>query len=162
MKIKQIALASLAVGTLLVSLGLPVSQVAQANSVQNSYQLNKPGPAKLTYEEVLASEVDLKDIYLINGIAFDKNGNAVVEHYGESQNRGKYSWLVKAIRNIYHRLPGFVKSTIKKYVGLEGFLNLIDKATGSVEDAIFWACKQVGMPDWLAWTVTKAITLLVL
>ncbi|CAN2923755.1 MULTISPECIES: hypothetical protein [Streptococcus] len=78
------------------------------------------------------------------------------------QQRGKWSAAVKAIRKGYSKVPPKVKGYINKFIGLEAILGTIDHFTGWIEDGIYQACKNAGMPDWMAWTVAKALTLIAL
>lgn len=103
---------------------------------------------------------DKTGITLYYGEAYDKDGNLITDGQDRVK-RGKLSWAVKAIRKSYSKAPKPVKNLIAKYTQLEVLLGLIDHFTGAVEDAIYWACKQVGMPDWAAWTVSKGLTLLI-
>lgn len=41
-------------------------------------------------------------------------------------------------------------------------LSTLEHFTGWIEDGIYQACKRAGMPDWMAWTVAKALTLIAL
>lgn len=152
--VSKIILGAIA-GVLLFGAVAPsVAQASQLTSV-NSSQVEV---AKPTYEEVLASNVNVKDIVLINGIAFDKAGNAVVEQYGESQLRGKFSWAVKAIRAVIPRLPGFAKRALIKSQ-LSKFFDELDNFNGRLEDGIYQALRKAGLSPWLARLVAQAILL---
>ncbi|EOL45950.1 hypothetical protein [Enterococcus caccae] len=94
-------------------------------------------------------------IYLENGKAFI-NGVEQLD-----MQRGKFTWAVKAIRKVWNKLPAGVRNTISGYVGINGFLNLIEHYTGTLENAIFNACKKVGMPTGVANFVTKTIMLFI-
>ena len=76
--------------------------------------------------------------------------------------RGKWSVAVKTIRKGYNKLPSNVKRWINQYIGLSSILGTLDHFTGWIEDGIYQACKSAGMPDWMAWTVAKALTLIAL
>lgn len=78
------------------------------------------------------------------------------------QEKGKFGLAIKAIKKGYSKLPAPVKKYIKKYLGLNVILGTLDHWTGAIEDGIYWGCKQVGMPDWMAWTVAKALTMIAL
>ncbi len=77
------------------------------------------------------------------------------------QTRGKITWISKAVRKVWRKLPFKVRKAITAYVGLESFLNAIDHFTGTVENVIYKACKKVGMNNDIAWWVTKTITLFI-
>lgn len=93
-------------------------------------------------------------IYLQNGEVVDNEGNPI------SLQRGKFSWAAAAIRKKYSKLPKSVKNIINSFTNIEVILGLIQHFTGMVEDALYKACKYVGMPDWAAWTVSKGLTVL--
>ena len=76
--------------------------------------------------------------------------------------RGKWSFSVTAIRKGYSKLPSNVKRWINQYIGLNAILSTLEHFTGWIEDGIYQACKRAGMPDWMAWTVAKALTLIAL
>lgn len=78
------------------------------------------------------------------------------------QEKGKFSFAVKAIRKGYSKLPPKIKGYIAKYLGLDAILGTLDHWTGAIEDGIYRGCKSVGMPDWMAWTVAKALTMIAL
>lgn len=138
------------------------SSASSIEIYENSFDSATPSKEQLKSLGISAEDINtyLKSgktgIILENGVAYDKEGNVL-----GSKERGKLSWAVKAIRKIYSKLPANVKSLIAKYAGLETILSLVDHFTGAVEDGLYWACKQVGMPDWAAWVVTKAVTLLI-
>jgi hypothetical protein len=159
---KQVAIGFITTVTLFTAVAPSVVGVVSADQIKQETIKQKdvkiPTP---TGNEVLASDLKLSQIILIKGVAYDLQGNIVVENYGESRQKGKLSWAVKAIRAAYGKLPANVKGYIAKYAGLEAILGYIDHFTGAVEDAIYQACKYVGMPDWMAWAVSKALTLLI-
>lgn len=76
------------------------------------------------------------------------------------QEKGKFGAAIKAIRKGYSKLPASVKKYINRYLGLNAILGTLDHWTGAIEDGIYWACKKVGMPDWMAWFVSKALTMI--
>ena len=73
--------------------------------------------------------------------------------------RGKVKTAIKAIKAAYSKLPEPVRKYINRYFGLSAILSVLDHWTGAIEDGIYWACKQVGMPDGAAWFVSKALTM---
>lgn len=103
--------------------------------------------------------------YVVNGYLIKLPASAPepteAELHSMLQERGKISLAIKAIKTIYHKLPKPVKKYIAQYLKLEGLLGFLDHWTGAVEDGIYHACKSAGMPDWMAWVVTKAITMLI-
>lgn len=54
-----------------------------------------------------------------------------------------------------------MKQIIAKYTKLSVLLNLIEHYTGTLENAIYNACRQVGMPKNIANFVTKTIMLFI-
>lgn len=94
-------------------------------------------------------------INVLNGELF---GNIDTEGI---QTRGKFSKAVKLIKKAYKKLPTKVKTYIAKYTKLNVLLNLIEHYTGSLEGAIYNACRKVGMPKNIANFVTKTIMLFI-
>lgn len=78
------------------------------------------------------------------------------------QEKGKFGAAIKAIRKGYSKVPPAVKEYINAYIGLDAILGTLDQWTGAIEDGIYKACKDSGMPDWMAWTVAKALTMIAL
>ena len=105
-----------------------------------------------------------KHIYVDNGriLEFDKDTISQEDIQAAKMDRGKWSIAVKAIRKGYNRVPSNVKRWINQYIGLNAILGTLDHFTGWIEDGIYQACKSAGMPDWMAWTVAKALTLIAL
>lgn len=101
--------------------------------------------------------IDSNGIYLIDGVAYDKDGHQLV-----LTERGKLSWATKILRAGWNKLPKKVQNAIGGIVGFEALLNFIDHYTGAIEDAVYDGCKYLGMSDSVAWWVTKTLTLLVL
>jgi len=54
-----------------------------------------------------------------------------------------------------------VKKFIAAYMGLETLLSFIENATGTIQDAVYQACRDVGMSHSVANIVTAAIMTLV-
>ncbi|MDA9471958.1 hypothetical protein [Enterococcus sp. 5H] len=108
-----------------------------------------------------ANEIEAFNNYEPSGIYLE-NGKTFINGVEQiDMQRGKLTWAVKAIRKVWNKLPAGVKNTISGYVGINGFLNLIEHYTGSLENAIYNACKTVGMPTWAANFVTKTIMLFI-
>ncbi|CEN87334.1 hypothetical protein GKD08_04085 [Paeniclostridium sordellii] len=114
------------------------------------------------------STTDLDEISNYFGLTYKEKrqlSQAINDYKLETENtiqpRGKISWISKAVRKIWRKLPFKVRQTITAYVGLESFLNAIDHYTGTVENVIYKACKKVGMNNDVAWWVTKTITLFI-
>lgn len=98
----------------------------------------------------------------INVINGEVSGNIDIGSLdNEIQTRGKFSSAVKLIRKAYNKLPSKVKKIIAKYTKLNVLLNLIEHYTGTLEDAIYNACRKVGMPKSVTNFVTKTIMLFV-
>lgn len=76
------------------------------------------------------------------------------------QKKGKFGAAIKAITKGYSKLPASVKKYINQYLGLSFILGTLDHWTGAIEDGIYWGCKKAGMPDWMAWFVSKALTMI--
>ena len=97
-------------------------------------------------------------------LEFDASQSVVSEKEIQSakMQRGKWSIAVKAIRKAYFKVPPKIRGYINRYVGLNAILGTLDHFTGWIEDGIYQACKRAGMPDWMAWSVAKALTLVAL
>ena len=111
-----------------------------------------------------ATNSEGKHIYVDNGriLEFDKDIVSQEDIQAAKMDRGKWSVAVKTIRKGYNKLPSNVKRWINQYIGLSSILGTLDHFTGWIEDGIYQACKSAGMPDWMAWTVAKALTLIAL
>lgn len=111
------------------------------------------------------SEIKIFNNFTSSGIIIDNgevSGNINLDDLNSGeQMRGKFSAAVKLIRKAYNKLPAKVKSFIAKYTKLNVLLNLIEHYTGTLEDAIYTACRKVGMPKDVANFVTKTIMLFV-
>ena len=95
-------------------------------------------------------------------LVFDKDTVSQEDIQAAKMDRGKWSFSVTAIRKGYSKLPSNVKRWINQYIGLNSILSTLEHFTGWIEDGIYQACKRAGMPDWMAWTVAKALTLIAL
>lgn len=104
---------------------------------------------------IILMPTPLSGIYLIDGVAY-KDGKIIPVY-----ERGKLSWAVKAIRAVADKLSDWVKGALG-VKGLDVVLKFVDHFTGTVEDAVFLGCKELGMSDSVAWAVTKVITFLAL
>ena len=87
--------------------------------------------------------------------------NGMVENNGQSAERGKFTWAVKLIRKAYNLLPASVKAYIVAHSSLDTLLSFIENATGTIQDAVYNACRKVGMNATVANLVTAAIMTLV-
>lgn len=92
-------------------------------------------------------------VYIENGMILNSKTQQV--------QRGKFTWAVKIIRAGYDKLPLSVKKFIAAYMGLETLLSFIENATGTIQDAVYQACRDVGMSHSVANIVTAAIMTLV-
>ncbi|WP_156314128.1 hypothetical protein [Companilactobacillus kimchii] len=95
------------------------------------------------------------------------DSNLIIDHgvvingQGDGISRGKFTWAVKTIRKGYSKLPSGVKKYIAAHTGLDTLLGFIENATGTLQDAIYKACRNVGMNATVANIVTAAIMTLV-
>lgn len=155
--------------TLSTALLPAVTALATESKIESLDYINQFDPNLKVDEEILKEfdltedEMELFNSYKESNILLD-NGDAFLN--GEQLNiqsmeRGRFTWAVKAIRKAYNRLPKKVKQYIARYTKLNTLLNLIEHYTGKLEDAIYSACKRVGMPHWMANFVTKTIMLFV-
>ncbi|TKH46448.1 hypothetical protein C1I60_02360 [Paenibacillus terrae] len=102
-------------------------------------------------------------IYLIDGAAYDRNGNSLEKNgSGAISTQGKLSWAVKLLRAAWDKLPTGVQNAIGGTAGFATLLSIIDTYTGAVEDAVLEGCKALGMSDTVAWWVTKTLMAFVL
>lgn len=124
----------------------------QAPSINELEKLN------LSDAEIQALlSIESTGIYLVDGVAYDKDGNKLVV-----KERGKLSWATKILRAGWDKLPKGTKDAIGGIAGFEALLNFIDHYTGAIEDAVYEGCLMLGMGETAAWWVTKTLTLLVL
>ncbi len=87
--------------------------------------------------------------------------NGMVENDEQSAERGRFTWAVKLIRKAYNLLPASVKAYIVAHSSLDTLLSFIENATGTIQDAVYNACRKVGMNATVANIVTAAIMTLV-
>lgn len=148
---------SIAIALIGITVSTPIFGVVSAAEKVSSPQ---------TYESTITTDLDevANHFNLTNKEKIDLQ-NSISEYKEEMNNtpqtRSKISWISKAVRKVWRKLPFKVRQTITAYVGLETFLNAIDHFTGTVENVIYKACKKVGMSNDTAWWVTKTITLFI-
>lgn len=75
------------------------------------------------------------DIVLINGTAYDKEGNVVVEYHNQSLQRGKFSFVAKKLLASYNKWPGWVKGVVS-YAAVKKFDKYLDKWSGNLSDGL--------------------------
>ncbi|KRK93573.1 hypothetical protein [Companilactobacillus futsaii] len=117
------------------------------------------------------TDQELKDLGFnnqeINNYNNNINDNLIIDHgmvingQGDGISRGKFTWAVKVIRKGYSKLPSSVKKYIAAHTGLDTLLDFVENATGTLQDAIYKACRNVGMNATIANIVTAAIMTLV-
>ena len=105
-------------------------QVKKENITQQEVKLPTP-----TGKEVLLSEINPMDIVLINGTAYDKEGNVVVEYHNQSLQRGKFSFVAKKLLASYNKWPGWVKGVVS-YAAVKKFDKYLDKWSGNLSDGL--------------------------
>lgn len=123
--------------SVLFSAVLPsVSGVVSAEQVKKEsvtqYNTSLPSP---TGKEVLLSEINPMDIVLINGTAYDKEGNIVVEYYNQSLQRGKFSFVAKKLLASYKKWPNWIKGVVS-YAAVKKFDKYLDKWSGNLSDGL--------------------------
>jgi len=164
-KVVYVSLAGLMLGGVPLTSGTMIVSANETPSItQNVVDFNSIKPTQNQLQSIGLSEQKINlylysnnsDLYIKDGLLFDKNG---LRLDSESSEYGKLSWAAKAIRKGYNKLPKSVKNLINRYTKIEFILSFVEHCTGSVENAIYKACKYVRMPDWAAWTVSKALTL---
>lgn len=150
----------IAASLLITSLGTAITPLISSSSV---YADNIETVTNNTDNIV---EKDGYRIFLIDGKIYKLPSNSSTPTSEEisamKQERGKWSSAIKAIKAGYSRVPEPVKKYIARFIGLDAILGTLDHWTGWIEDGIYQACKSVGMPDWMAWTVAKALTMIAL
>ncbi|AUB54426.1 hypothetical protein GUI51_13435 [Enterococcus mundtii] len=159
-KFITIGLATLSLLSATVPVGTTLVQADEIKSVASEKdhfkglsdnELQKLG---FSAEEIAIYHDNLNNpVYLENGIIL----NSKEQH----QERGKFTWAVKAIRKGYNKLPTSVKRYIAAHTGLETLLSFIENATGTIQDAVYNACRKVGMSKSVANIVTAAIMTLI-
>lgn len=78
------------------------------------------------------------------------------------QQRGPKTAIAKKILKIYNKVPPKVRNIINKYLGIRAIAQFLDHFTGFVEDGVYRACRNAGMPDDMARLVAKTLTFLAL
>ena len=124
-------------------------------------ELKELGVTDSEIEKLLSTKSS--GIYLIDGVAYDRNGNLI----GQSDpnaitTQGKFSAAIKLLKAGWDKLPKGVQDAIGGTTGFAALLNFIDHFTGTIEDAIYEGCLTLGMSETVAWWVTKTLTFLVL
>lgn len=132
-----------------------INENGYLNATINVDELKSMG---LTQEEIdfVLSETSESGIYLINGVAYDENGNMLL-----LKERGKLSWAVKAIKASWNKLPEWVQGALG-VTGFQKLLDFIDHFTGTIEDAVYEGCKTLGMSSSVAKAVSKVILFIAL
>jgi len=136
------------------------SKVSQLDYSKDTETAKSLGISDQLIDQVISNKNIIQEgqIYLIDGVPYDKNGDYITSG---TATRGKISWAVKAIRQVWDKLPKKVKTTIGGYAGLEGILSVVEHYTGALEDAIYEGAKNIGLNDTAAWWVSKTIMLFI-
>lgn len=175
---KKIIIGSLIVTTLF-SIAAPAVQAAAAEkevSSQISYEkkesliatdnilteddlsyLNDLGVTKEMATDILNTPDT--EITLVNGIAYDKDGNLYTDDT-EMNSRGKFTSIVKAIRKSYNKFPNWLKAVLSLNA-LDKALSVLDTFTGKVEDGLTIGLELVGFSGGVARVYAKLILALV-
>lgn len=132
MKTKKILISSM---LSLIVLGTVGTSFASAAQVTNSEARISVSSVVPTGEEILWTDVDINDIVLINGVAYDSNGSIVVDYYHQSYQRGKYSTIAKKLLKSYNKWPGWVKAIVG-YGVANNVAKALDKANGNLIDVV--------------------------
>ena len=70
--------------------------------------------------------------------------------------KGKFSAAIKIIRKVFKKLPASVRNILNKF-GFEKFLSILSTLNTTIENAIYKACRAVGMNHWWATLVKNAL-----
>lgn len=147
----------------------PTTTVNSVTTVDSTFE-NTLTPSTEELKNLGLSNAEIKkllsvkssEIYLNNGIAYDKNGKELIFKEGKQSEvtiEGKLSWAVKALKAAWVKLPTNIQVAIGGTTGFATLLNFIDNFTGAIEDAVYAGCKTLGMSDTVAWWVTKTLML---
>ena len=149
---------------IVLSCFLTLSTVALPSATAFASTYSVSDKATQVSKRSTATNGEGKHIYVDNGriLEFDKDTVSQEDIQAAKMDIGKWSFSVTAIRKGYSKLPSNVKRWINQYIGLNSILSTLEHFTGWIEDGIYQACKRAGMPDWMAWTVAKALTLIAL
>lgn len=136
------------------------SKVSQLDYSKDTESAKELGISDQLINKIVVNNHNGQDgqIYLVDGVPYDKNGDYITSG---TATRGKLSWAVKAIRQVWDKLPKKIKTTIGGYAGLEGILSVVEHYTGALEDAIYEGAKNIGLNDTAAWWVSKTIMLFI-
>ncbi|PFZ07913.1 hypothetical protein COL60_17885 [Bacillus pseudomycoides] len=77
------------------------------------------------------------------------------------ETRGKLSWASKALRAAWNKVPTNVKVAMGGFAGFEVILGVIDRFTGTVEEACYQGALKVTGNETAAWWIAKTLCLLI-
>ena len=144
----------------LLSATIPVgTTIVQADEIKNvSVESDQfKGLSDNELRDLGFSEEDIINYHdNLNNPVYIQEG-MVLNSKEQHKERGKFTWAVKAIRKGYNKLPKSVKRYIAAHTGLDTFLSFIENATGKIQDAVYNACRKVGMSKNVSNIVTAAI-----
>lgn len=138
---------------LLLSGAVAPSVVAFADNVQTPQTQTAVTP---TGKEVLSSEVNPLEILMVNGVAYDSKGNIIVDNYGESYQRGKFSWAAKKLLKSYNSWPKWIKGLIG-YGTANTIAKNLERANGTLINALTVAIEVVGFSPGLARSIASVL-----
>lgn len=154
---------SLALGSSLVPINTFASETN--NSVNRISNVSTTtGVPEISGKTISSTEVDnLSEVYLIDGTAYDKNGNRIVEpRSGGITTQGKLSWAAKAIKEAYNSFPQALKDKIGGQAKFLGAVAVLEHFTGSVEDGLTQGFQNMGFSEGVARGIAKSITFIAL
>jgi len=148
-------------------MSLEASEIRQvAQHIASDFETAKPTPEQLQSLALSEEEIDVylnsgpSGITVDNGNVYDEVGNPIGDEVGLAT-FGRLSWAVRLVRIAIGKLPVKILSAFFGFTTIRKFLSLFEHMTGSIENAIYWTCIYVGMPEWLAWTIAKAVSWLI-
>ncbi|QXE02293.1 hypothetical protein [Terribacillus sp. DMT04] len=131
------------------------------SSISSSTSVTQESVPEISGKTVSESEIkNLSEVYLINGVAFNSNGDRIVTDGFSTQ--GRLTWAVKILREAYDSFPQSVKNRIGGLAAFGTVLKTVENYTGSIEAALIEGFKDIGMSNFWATATTKTITFLVL
>lgn len=145
---------SIVLGLTILTVGssiIPVSNVFADVSTQKNKTTFTP-----TGEEILATDVDPLSIVLVNGVAYDDKGNMIVENYGQSYQRGKFTWAAKRLVATYNSWPKWIKGIIG-YGTANTIAKTLERANGKLIDALSFAIEVVGFSPSVARSIASVL-----
>lgn len=103
-------------------------------------------------------EIASADIQIVDG-KIDKT-TIPMSNNADATGYGKFSAAAKIILKGWNKLPKWLRNNVEGNVAISTFLKWIENATGTLQKAIYNACRKAGMNPTVANLVASGIMLL--